>query len=80
MPFNKKYYKVIKKYNDRQILHIPWCSRTTTAEEHAQMYEKLMMDCVEAEDYEAAQAVKHSISDFLDKYKGTVFISKMPVK
>ena len=68
--WDKKYYKEIKTFMDNQLWHVDY----RLAEKYkdnpagwAQSHFNLITDCVHREDYEAAQATKDAIIEFLNK-------------
>lgn len=68
--WDTKYYKEIKAFMDRQMWHLDF----RLAEKYkgdpigwAKSHFHLISDCVHREDFEAAQATKDAIIDFLNK-------------
>jgi hypothetical protein len=70
MSFNKKYYKQIKFFVDDRLRHRPWCMNDTTIMDHILMIIGLIPGCLERQDFEAAQAVKDSIIEFINTFPG----------
>jgi hypothetical protein len=68
--WDKKYYKVVKAYMDNQMWHIDYRLAEKYKDDPigwARSHFDLISDCVHRGDYEAAQATKDAIIDFLNK-------------
>jgi hypothetical protein len=65
--FDREYYKAIKRFTDHDLRHRPWCGDWDIIA-HIQMVIGLMPDLIEQEDFEAAQAVKDSVIEFVNSF------------
>lgn len=68
MAFDKKYYKAIKEFVDTRISAPPAIYGPVSLEDWIKSWAQRIPDCLKDEDYEAAQAIKDSIRDFLNKH------------
>lgn len=68
MSWDKEYYREIKKFMDYEVSHKHFLCTIDCPIEYVKTFLPLISMSIEKEDYEAAQATKDAIMQFLNKF------------